>query len=263
MPKVRANGIDISYQERGGGDPLILIMGLGADGSLWEDHVVELEKHFHCYLMDNRGAGDTDKPPGSYTTAEMAEDTAGFMETLGIDSARVAGISMGSAVAQQLAVAHPEKVRSMVLVSSWSRCDAYMKTVFEHFKKARAVLSPADFTQLLQLWIYTPRYYKGHAEELAEGQDTADENPMPQHAFEAQCNACITHDVYDRLQDITQPALITVGEADIFTPIGCSRKMHGRMPNSKIEVFGGWGHCHHWEDLARFNTLAVDFLKEN
>lgn len=263
MPTVVSNGIRIHYEEQGTGDPLILIMGLGAPGSRWMDHVAAYEKRFQCLLMDNRGAGESDKPDGSYTIKMMADDTAGLMQALGIESARIAGISMGSAIAQELALSYPTKVRSLVLVSSWSRCDRYTRIVFEHFKKMRKLASPADFTQLLQLWISSAPYYEEHFNEMVEDQITAQEGYMPLHAFQAQSDACMMHNAFDRLDKITAPTLLTVGDADIFTPLRLTVEIHERMPGSKLIRFEGLGHIHHWEDLERFNDLTMQFLLEN
>jgi pimeloyl-ACP methyl ester carboxylesterase len=263
MPSVKSNGIRIHYEAEGTGEPLILIMGLGAPGSLWEDHVAAYRQHFRCILIDNRGAGDSDKPQGPYTTRMMAADTAGLMDALGIENARIAGLSMGSAIAQELALSYPEMVRSLALISSWSRCDKYTKALFDHFKKMRALASPADFTQLLQLWIATPGYYEASFDDLVQGQEDAQDGYMPLHAFGAQCDACSTHDTYERLGAITAPALLTVGDADIFTPLRLTAEMHERMPHSELRVFQGWGHIHHWEDLERFNTETLKFLQMN
>jgi len=263
MPKVISNGITINYEERGAGDPLVLIMGLGAPGTLWEDHVAVFEQHFRCILIDNRGAGESDKPKGPYTTKMMAEDTAGLMQRLGIENARVAGISMGSAIAQELALAYPRTVRSLVLISSWSRCDKYTQAVFEHFQKMRSIASPADFTQLLQLWIATAPYYEKHFSEMVQDQTMAGENYMPLEAFIAQCEACKLHNTFDRLERITIPALLTVGDADIFTPLYLTAEMHARMKSSQMHVFPGSGHIHHWEDLKRFNDVSLQFMLAN
>jgi len=263
MPDVTANGIRIHYEERGRGDPLVLIMGLGADGSLWEDHVETFERHFRCILMDNRGAGESDQPDGPYTTQMMADDTAGLMDALGIKHARVAGISMGSGIAQELALAHPGKVRSMVLVSSWARCDLYTKALLDHFAKMRSIAAPADFVQLLQLWIFTAGHYNANIEDLRQGQLDAADSYMPLEAFEAQCGACSTHDTLGRLGEIRAPSLLTVGDADIFTPLRFSEGMHERMPDSELLVFPGLGHCHHWEDLETFNSRTTEFLLNN
>lgn len=260
MFSVSADGTRIAYAERGRGEPLILIMGLGADGSLWEEHVKSYAPHFRCILVDNRGAGLSDKPAGPYTTEMMAKDTAALMDALGIKQARIAGISMGSGIAQQLALRHPAKVRSLVLISSWARCDRYMQDVFEHFLRMHTSATPENFTQLLQLWIFTASHYEKHYADLCEGRRQAVFNPMVQHAFAAQCAACMEHDVLDQLGEIRVPALLTVGDADIFTPLRCSRAMHARMPNSELLVFPGWGHCHHWEDLETFNRKTTEFL---
>jgi len=265
MPIVRANGIDINYEERGKGEPLILIMGLGADGSVWELHAQAYEQHFRCILMDNRGAGLSDKPPGPYTTALMADDTAGLMDALGIERARVAGISMGGAIAQCLALRHPRKVQRMVLVSTWTRCDAYATIVFEHFKKMRAVSDGGDFMQLLQLWIFAADHTASHLDDLLQGQQDARRapNPMPQHAFDAQCDACITHDTLDRLGAINVPTLITVGDADIFTPYHFSKTIHDRIRGSELFVLERVGHAHHWEKLDEFNRKTTAFLRQH
>jgi pimeloyl-ACP methyl ester carboxylesterase len=262
MPTVVSNGIKIHYEEQGSGDPLILIMGLGAPGSRWKDHAAAYEKHFRCILVDNRGAGESDKPHDPFTTKVMADDIAGLMLALSIDNARIAGISMGSAIAQELALSYPKKVRSLVLVSSWSRCDRYTQTVFEHFKKVRELASPADFTQLLQLWIASPPYYEEHFNEMVRDQTQAQDDYMPVHAFQAQSDACIMHNTFDRLDQITVPTLLTVGDADIFTPLRLTAEIHERMPGSEMIVFKGRGHIHHWEDLERFNDVTTQFLLE-
>jgi len=161
---MKANGIEIGYQVRGTGEPLILIMGLGAGGELWEEHVKAYEKAFSCILVDNRGAGGSDKPEGPYTTRMMADDIAALMQVLGIKKAGIAGLSMGGAIAQCLAIHHPEKVRSLVIACSWARCDAYLKRVIEHLQSARRFLPPVDFARMLQLLIFTPEYHRTNLE---------------------------------------------------------------------------------------------------
>lgn len=260
MPFVGTNGIRMHYEEQGEGEPLVLLMGLGAPLDRWELHAAAYARRFRCILVDNRGAGESDRPRGPYTTAMMAADTAGLMDALGIEQARVAGISMGSGIAQELALGHPEKVRSLVLVASWSRCDAYTRGVFEHFKAMRAVASPADFMQLLQLWIFTAAHYETHLDEMLAGQRSAAEGTMPLEAFVAQCDACITHNTYDRLGRIQAPALLTSGDTDIFTPVRLSEEMNERMPDAELLVLHGRGHAHHWEDLETFNARALEFL---
>lgn len=265
MPYVRTNGIRYYYEERGQGDPLLLIMGLGTEGSVWEEHARAWEPHYRCILVDNRGTGRSDAPPGPYSTRMMADDAAGLLEALGIERAHVAGISMGGAIAQELALGHPERVRSLVLVSTWARCDPYAANIFDMFRAVRAACTPAEFTRMVQLWIYAPPFYQdpAHVAELVAKQQTVAERPVSQEAYAAQCAACIAHDTRDRLARISAPTLITVGELDIFTPMAFSRAIHERVVGSELVVFPGCGHVHHWEDLARFNRTVLEFLRRH
>jgi len=118
MPFVQTNGIQFYYEERGSAnaEPLLLIMGITAPGAVWEPHASYWEKEFRCIIGDNRGVGKSEKPLGPYSTAQMADDYAGLLDELQLKNVHVVGCSMGSTIAQQLAVRHPNKVRSLVLM---------------------------------------------------------------------------------------------------------------------------------------------------
>ena len=115
MPRVLASDIEIHYEEYGAGEPLLLIAGLGANVCDWAPQIPTLTQHYRVIAFDNRGAGRSDKPDGTYTISQLASDTAGLMNALGIDSAHVLGHSMGGFVAQELALSHPQRLRSLVL----------------------------------------------------------------------------------------------------------------------------------------------------
>ncbi len=265
MPDITANGINIHYEERGSGEPLILIMGLGADGSLWEHHVAAYSKHFRCIMPDNRGAGRSGKPKGPYTTRQMAEDTIGLMDALGISMAHLSGISMGGAVVQELAISYPSRVKSATVISSWPRCDAYTKRVFEMLESLVATSDPVAFNRLLQLWIFTPDYHARSMDDLLAREESGKHNPwpMPVEAFRAQSQACIHHDTLDRLGLIQAPFLITAGDQDIFTPMHYAETMAELIPGARLTVIQGGGHAHHWEKLDEFNNATLSFLLEH
>lgn len=261
---VHSEGCRIHYQVRGEGSPLVLLMGFGAPGSLWEKHVAEYEKHFQCILIDNRGVGASDAPSGPYSTSLMAKDTIAVMNHLNIAQAQIAGISMGGAIAQSTAIEYPERVKSLVLISTWPSFNRYATTVYENLKKIRRVAKPSDFMELLQLWIFAPPHYEKEYDELVEGQKQAqtDRHPQSQNGFDGQLDACIGHDVVEHLHKIKVPTLITIGMMDIFTPPPFSQILHEQIPNSTMIEFPEGGHVHHWEDLPRFNKVTTDFLIE-
>jgi pimeloyl-ACP methyl ester carboxylesterase len=255
-----AETIDLAYSEQGRGEPLVLIMGLSADRTAWAPHVQAYASKFRCFAVDNRGVGGSAMPPGPYSTARMADDYARLIRRLDLAPIRAVGISMGGAIAQELALGHPELVSRLVLVSTWARCEAYTAEVFSHFAKVRAQVSPSVFAALLQLWIWTPEYVNAHLAELIEARDAQPSVPQPRHAFEAQCAACIGHDASERLPGITVPTLITAGSADIFTPVGLADQLHAGIGGSELHVFENSGHAHHWEQLDSFNQLTTEWL---
>ena len=257
-----SNDTKIFYQIRGEGEPLVLIMGFGADGNLWDQHVAEYQKHFRCYLIDNRGVGKSDQPPGPYSTEMMARDVVAVMDHSQLPSARVAGISMGGAIAQQLALNQPDRVHSLALISTWPKFNRYAKTVYQNLKKLRVTSRPEDFMELLQLWIFAPPYFEHSWYLLQDGQKDAAENTSPQstNGFNGQLDACIEHNAVDRLHEIAVPTLITVGDMDIFTPPAFSKMLHEGIQGSEYINFPTGGHVHHWEDLERFNKVTTEFF---
>jgi len=257
-----SNGVRIAYHERGVGAPLILLMGFGADGTLWEKHVAVYEQYFRCIIIDNRGVGKSDQPQGPYSTRVMADDTVAVMKHAGIETAMVAGISMGGAIAQELAINYPGRVSKLLLVSTWPKFNEYAKQVYENLKHLRPVSPPAYFMELLQLWIFAPPYYETNLETLkadALAAETA-ENRQSGFGFDGQLDACINHDTVSRLSSVSCPTLITVGLMDIFTPPAFSNTIHQLIPHSDLIEFPDGGHVHHWEDLETFNAQTLKFL---
>jgi pimeloyl-ACP methyl ester carboxylesterase len=122
MPKVKVNDIQVYYELKGKGFPLVMICGMGWNLAMWDPRLVEgLSKHFKLVLFDNRGAGRTEISKREYTIRLFADDTAGLMNALGISKAHILGHSMGGAVAQELAINYPEKVEKLILCSTCSQ----------------------------------------------------------------------------------------------------------------------------------------------
>jgi pimeloyl-ACP methyl ester carboxylesterase len=256
---VESGGCRLAYRVVGEGEPILLIMGLGADGIAWQPHVKDYAKRFRCIVPDNRGVGGSDAPAGPYSTSQMANDCAAVLRAVGDEPAGVVGISMGGAIAQELVLNHPSLVNRVVLVSSWCRCDAFLTDVFEHLRTTQNVLGPEDFAALLQLRIWSADYYSEHANELRSARQLASETTVSPMAFAAQCAACISHDSLTRLDGVRVPTLITCGESDSFTVPAYAREIQAAIRGSQLEVLRG-GHAHHWEELERFNELTASWL---
>ncbi len=266
MPFIDANGIRMYYEERGSGKPLLLIMGITAPCSVWEKHVSYWEKEYRCILFDNRGVGATDKPEGPYTTAQMADDSAALLDALGIEEAAVVGVSMGGAIALQLAVRHQKVVKSMVLMCPWARCDHKGEAVFRHMMHVKAHLRPRHFANFVQLLIFHKSTWDDDAEYhgLIEGQHEAalTENPQPLHGLEGQALACISHDVLGNLSKIYAPCLVIGGKEDIFIPEWMVREVASGISRSDLHLYEDAGHAFHWEKIEDFNPRVLNWLKD-
>src|SRR6476660_6912059 len=123
MPRVKANNLTMNYDQQGTGDPLILVPYVSADHACHAFQVAEYAKHFTCVSLDLRGAGETDKPDGVYSTELFADDVAAFMQALGIQKAHVTGLSLGAATGMWLAAKYPARVKSLSLHSPWPKTD--------------------------------------------------------------------------------------------------------------------------------------------
>src|SRR6267142_4766987 len=129
MPKIGANNITMNYEQQGAGEPLLLIPYLAADNACYAFQVADYAKQFACISVDPRGAGETDKPAGPYSTELFADDIAGLLGALGIARAHVAGLSLGAATGLWLAAKYPERVKSLSLHSGWTKSDPFLKAV--------------------------------------------------------------------------------------------------------------------------------------
>lgn len=262
MPFIEREQGRIHYEERGTGEPLLLLMGLGADLSAWAPHRQVYEKYFRCISMDNRGAGASELGEAeACSTKAMAEDAAALLDVLELRGVRVAGISMGGAIAQFLAAFRPELVSRLLLVNTFARPTAYMKRVMGTFKACYPVLASLEFDRLLQEFIYGASTFSERPEVFEERERGLEVGTrMEAKAFLAQCDACIGHDALPYLKEIRAKTLVAAGDEDILTPLMGARLLKDGIPEAELYV-GRGGHVQHFEDLENFNRVSLEFLK--
>lgn len=267
MPIIQSNGINLYYEEYGSGEPLILIMGITAPGSVWEKHVAYWKNNFRCITVDNRGVGKSDSPAGPYTTAMMADDYAGLMDALQIQTAKVVGVSMGSTIAQQLAIRHPQKVSALVLMCPWARCDNMARAIFENMVNCKQYFDPAAFSLYIQLLIFSKSTWDDEAMAAAMAEDRKQaataEQVQTLQGLTSQAAACMGHDVLHLLPQIKVPALVIGGKADIFTPAWMAEEVAAAISNATLFLYEHSAHAFHWEQLADFNKRINSWLTEH
>ena len=241
-----------------------MINGIGADRTAWRLQTPAVAREFRTVTFDNRDVGETGpgRNPRFYGIKQFADDAAGLLDALGIARAHVIGASMGGAIAQEFALAYPERTTSVSIVCSWPTTDPWLAELWERWERLFEALGPVEWARTTWLWVFTHRYYRdpAHLRELVAGAEAA---PRPQtfEMYRRQSRAAASHDVLDRLGAITAPAHVICGEEDIFTPLRYSRAIAEAIPGARLSVMPGVGHGMFWEATEAFNELVVGFLR--
>ncbi len=266
MPKVRVNSLTMHYDQQGRGEPLVLIPYLSADHACYAFQVAEYAKHFTCISLDLRGTGESDAPDGAYTTEHLADDVAGFMKTLGIPRAHVAGVSLGAATGMWLAAKYPELVQSLALHSGWTKTDPFITTVVQGWQRMATALGNVQEMAILSIfpWCFTPDLYAArpdYIESLAAFVRSRPLQSVP--AFIGQSNAVLTHDVEAQLGRIAAPTQITLGAVDQVTSTRFADRLKGSIRNSELVVFDACAHAALYEKVEEFNQKTLQFLQRH
>ena len=263
MPKTRVNGLDLFHElDPGTGVPVVLISGLTSDHTAWLPQLPDLRTAgYRCLAFDNRDVGQTSQSDAPYPISTMAADTAALMDALGLGAAHVVGASMGGMIAQELAVAHPDRVLSLTLVCTMARSDTPLKAIASAWSQLRPPLSPQELLTTIAPSLFTYRFFE-RPEPLQSVMDMVRDNPYPQspEGFRRQCAAIGGHDCATRLGALKVPTHVLVGAEDVLTPPRYSHELAGLIPGATLSVLPAAGHCFFWECIPEFNAAVIGFL---
>jgi pimeloyl-ACP methyl ester carboxylesterase len=266
MPKVKVNDITMNYEQQGSGEPLVLIPYLAADNACYAFQVADYVKHFTCISLDPRGAGETDKPTGTYSTELFADDVAGFMQAIGVERAHVSGVSLGAATGLWLAGKYPERVKTLSLHSCWPKTDPFLKVIVQGWQTMAKGLGSVQemIIQGILPFCLTPELYAAkpdYVDQLAAFVRSRPQQPID--AFMRQSNAVIAHDALSQLGKITAPTQITFGRHDIVTSTRFADPLKSGIKGSELTVFETCAHAAIYETVADFNERTLAFLRRH
>jgi pimeloyl-ACP methyl ester carboxylesterase len=263
MPQVNVDGLTINYDLQGEGETLLLIPYTSADHACYAFQLPAYTAHFSCVAIDLPGSGESDTPPGPYSTEGYADQVAAFLSAIGIERAHVVGMSLGAAVAMHLGARHPARVRSLSLHSGWDTSDAYLKTVVGQWRTLVSSLpTVADVViQGIFPWCFTPEMYAERPEFVDTLVNFVRSRPaQPADGFVAQLDAVVAHDAGPALSEIRAPTLITFGARDLVCSTRFAGRLHGGITDSELVVFEHLSHAGLHEDPEAFNRATLDFL---
>lgn len=221
MPHADVNGQSLYHEVHGKGEPLLCVMGLGADALGLALQVPEWSKHFRTVVFDNRDVGRSSYADGDYEMADMARDTLRLADHLGIDAFHLVGVSMGGAVAQELALGWPDRVRTLTLCVTWGGSGEWGRE-FSRLWSRDVERTPYEehVDNLLRLTLSEDFYEQ--EERVKYIRQMALENPHPQRVegFRRQLQSMGRHEARQRLPGLWMPVHVIGGEHDILVRCG-------------------------------------------
>ncbi len=238
MPRVKVGDLGIHYEASGEGSPLLLIMGLGANLDWWDPRLVEgLSRDFRTIRFDNRGTGRSDDSAEEYTMRRLAEDAAGLLDSLGVARAHILGISMGGMIAQELALAHPEKIGRLVLASTHCGGSHAVPPTPEALGIMARIAGAASDEEMARLTVqvcFTEEFVKENAAAIETWVREVRKVPTSRGTLLRQIGAIAGFDTYDRLPGLKMPALVVHGQRDILIPPENGSILEKAIPGSRL-----------------------------
>jgi pimeloyl-ACP methyl ester carboxylesterase len=265
VPHAAVDGTTLFYERRGGGEPLLLIQGMSGTHLAWgEPFLGALGDDLDVVAYNHRGVGTSGALEGAATTVGLADDAAGLLDALGWETAHVLGISMGGMVAQELALRHPARIRTLVLGCTYpGGADARLADPALIQELAGALLS-GDRDLALRT---------GFAANLSAAFAADEANWDPFYAMAtglpvavpvimAQMQAVLGHDASARLASIDTPTLVIHGTEDRMLPVVNGELIARLVPDARLELLDGVGHMFWWEQPERSAALVRSHVTE-
>lgn len=254
--KAIANGIAQFYQRIGNGPPMVLIHALGLDHHLWDEQIPAFASAFDVVAYDVRGHGQTDAPAGPYTMGDFAEDLEGLLDSQGIESAHLVGISMGGMIAQEFTLSWPERVRSLVLADTTSE---YNQEARRQLAERARVAEERGMAPLAppttERW-FTPELRAQRPNEVARIMDRF--LSCPPHGYAAACRAISRIDFTERLVNLHVPTVVLVGSRDTSTSPEMALKIHEYIPGSRYVQIADAAHLTNVARPEEFSQLVIE-----
>ena len=267
MPTIQYRGRKIEYELHGSGDGIPLVLAAGSGGSFkgWLPvQVPELGADRPLILFNHRGVGDSDDDGKVFSTADLADDLIGLLDALSIPRVDLLGAFMGGMAAQELAIRHPARLRRLVLTGTYARADVKRRMLLDHW----ASLAARDATMISMVrerMLWSLQDDTIAQTDLIDGMIdyvTREGLPLTADVFARQCQACMSHDTYDRLASIQSPTLVISGRLDQLTPPKFHRELADEIPEARLITLRYAAHMVMVESARRFNQVVIDFLDE-
>lgn len=261
VKSVPVGDINIAYKVLGHGDPMVLIMGYSSTMDMWDPLFLDnLSTKYKVIIFDNRGMGNTTAPPGNFSIAQFANDTAGLMAALGIEKAHIMGWSMGSFVAQELAIRYPENVDKIILYAGDCGGNETVMPSPQVLKDLANTSGSQEERGMRLFNLLFPKDWLSKQPAFYKWFPLPKETSLPEN-IERQAQAIATWSgAFDRLGSIKSPTLVVTGTEDVIAPPENSFILAQRINVSWLVQFEGAGHGLMYQYPDRLAKIVADFI---
>jgi 3-oxoadipate enol-lactonase len=255
------NGPNRLYFEMyGRGETLVLIPGLGQSTLGWAQMIPRLEDAYQLVVVDPRGTGQSDKPEVPYTGEMFAGDLAAVLNEAGVERAHIMGLSMGGMIAQEFAIRFPDKVGSLILLSTYMKTDEWSRRLFEVRRNMIEKLGLHEHFKLSLMFVFSPLAFRTIREDIRAIESGLAQNPPNQQAYLRQIQFNLEHDTTDRLSKIAAPTLVITGSHDILTSTLQGRDLAAMIPGAEYREFPSASHGLWLEQGEGLASVVREFL---
>jgi 3-oxoadipate enol-lactonase len=263
VPTVEANGQTLYYEVHGEGEPLLAIMGLGTDTLGWALQVGPWSARHRLVIFDNRDVGRSSLAEGPYEVRDMAADALALADALELDPFHLVGISLGGAIAQEVALAAPERVRTLTLCVSWGGSGRWGELRSGLLGRMASAMTRAEQVDFMLISTLSEAFLEDPERlERARGYMLANPHPQPPEAFARQAEAGGRHEARDRLGALRMPVHVIGAERDVLVPVWKSHELAELIPGAKLTVLPGAPHGANAERHEDFNAAVLGFVAE-
>ena len=261
MPKVSIGDCSLYYEEHGSGEPLFLVPGLGGVGASFFKQIPALARHYRVIVHDHRGCGQSDRPVLRYAVEQMTQDVLRLMDALKIERAHLLGHSTGGAIGQIIAIEQPQRLKKLILSSTWTHCDGFFQRIFDARHALLKHTGALSYLRATSSVLYPAWWVAQNDAMVAEQERQQAASFPPVEVVLSRIEAIMRFDRREQLAQIRTPTLISVAVDDNVTPAYFSHELAKAIPGSRLKVFTQGGHLLYHVIDREYTQAVLEFLK--
>ncbi|GIN97672.1 3-oxoadipate enol-lactonase [Siminovitchia terrae] len=263
MPIAKYDHGNIFYEEKGAGEPLVFIHGVGLDHTIWHKQLKGLSEYFRVIVYDMIGHGRSEHPPGPYSLSQFVEQLSGLLNYLNIKKCHLLGFSMGGMVAQAFALKNKNKLKTLTIMSAVANRTARQRSaILQRVDEVKTNGAAGTIEPAIQRWFNTS-FLKENEEAVNEVRIRLQTNNPSSYLAAYTLFATGDEELWPQLDQIDVPTLIVTGENDVGSTSHMSSQMHEKIKGSELQIVPEIRHMLPMEGAEVINEMILSFIRNN